>query len=123
MITSTEITSRRERIRTAWSELAPAETFAGLALNEFVADTVDSVTLREEIDATRAKLAGLYLQREQADAENRNTMQLVINSVRGNPAFGEDSALYRAMGFVPKSERDSGLTRRRRELQTQNDAN
>jgi hypothetical protein len=123
MITSTEITSRRERIRTAWSELAPAETFAGLALNEFVADTADSVTLREEIDATRAKLAGLYLQREQADAENRNTMQLVINSVRGNPAFGEDSALYRAMGFVPKSERDSGLTRRRRELQTQNDAN
>jgi|688.fasta_scaffold07377_5 hypothetical protein len=123
MINSTEITSRRERIRTAWSELAPAETFAGLALNEFVADTVDSVTLREEIDATRAKLAGLYLQREQADAETRNTMQLVINSVRGNPAFGEDSALYRAMGFVPKIERDSGLTRRRRELQTQNDAN
>lgn len=123
MINSTEITSRRERIRTAWSELAPAETFAGLALNEFVADTADSVTLREEIDATRAKLAGLYLQREQADAETRNTMQLVINSVRGNPAFGEDSALYRAMGFVPKIERDSGLTRRRRELQTQNDAN
>jgi hypothetical protein len=123
MINSTEITSRRERIRTAWSELAPAETCAGLALNEFVADTADSVTLREEIDATRAKLAGLYLQREHADAEARNTMQLVINSVRGNPAFGEDSALYRAMGFVPKSERDSGLTRRRRELQTQNDAN
>ena len=123
MITSTEITSRRERIRTAWSELAPAETFAGLALNEFVADTADSVTLREEIDATKAKLAGLYLQREHADAEARNIMQLVINSVRGNPVFGEDSALYRAMGFVPKSERDSGLTRRRRELQTQNDAN
>jgi hypothetical protein len=123
MITSTEITSRRERIRTAWSELAPAETFAGLALNEFVADTADSVTLREEIDATKAKLAGLYLQRDQADAEARILMLLVINSVRGNPAFGEDSALYRAMGFVPKSERDSGLSRRRRDQQTQNDAN
>ena len=123
MITSTETTSRRERFRTAWAPLAPAETFAGLALNEFTADTSAVVSVREEIDATKAKLAGLYLQREQADAETRNTMQLVINSVRGNPAFGEDSALYRAMGFVPKSERDSGLSRRRRELQTQNDAN
>ncbi|MGB6220704.1 hypothetical protein [Haloferula sp.] len=26
--------------------------------------------------------------------------------------YGEDSPLYRAMGFVPKSERSSGLTRR-----------
>jgi hypothetical protein len=122
MINSTEITSRRERIRTAWSELAPAETFAGLALNEFVADTADSVTLREEIDATRAKLAGLYQQRDQADAENRNTMQLVVNSVRGNPVFGEDCALYRAMGFIPKSERETGLTRKRTS-EKQNDAN
>ena len=123
MIKTTETTSRRERIRTAWAQLAPAETFAGLALNEFIADTSAAVSVREEIDATRAKLAGLYQQRSKVDAAARDAMSLVVNSVRGNPAFGEDSALYRAMGFVPKSERDSGLTRRRRELQTQNDAN
>jgi len=122
MIKSTETTSRRERIRTAWAEHAPAETFAGRALNEFIADTSDVVRVREEIDATRAKLAGLYLQRAQVDAAARDIMSLVINSVRGNPAFGEDSMLYRAMGFVPKSERETGLVRRRRE-QTQNDVN
>lgn len=122
MINSTESTSRRERIRTAWSELAPGETFAGLALNEFVADTSAVVSLREEIDATRAKLAGLRQQRAQVDAAARDTMSLVINSVRGNPAFGEDSALYRAMGFIPKSERETGLTRKRKQS-TQNDVN
>ncbi|MDP4624813.1 MAG: hypothetical protein NWT08_06725 [Akkermansiaceae bacterium] len=31
--------------------------------------------------------------------------------LRSDPAHGEDSPLYRAMGFVPKSERASGLIR------------
>jgi hypothetical protein len=33
--------------------------------------------------------------------------------VKGHPKFGENSAVYSAMGYVPKSERSSGLTRRR----------
>jgi len=40
------------------------------------------------------------------------TKQLV-NSVKGHPKYGENSALYAAMGYVTASERSSGLTRRR----------
>jgi hypothetical protein len=29
----------------------------------------------------------------------------IANSVRGNPEYGVDSPFYRALGFVPKSER------------------
>ena len=36
---------------------------------------------------------------------------LVINALRGNPNHGPDSQLYRALGYVPKSKRSSGLSR------------
>lgn len=39
---------------------------------------------------------------------------LVVNSVKGTPGFGEDSPLYEAMGNVRKSERRSGLSRGRK---------
>jgi hypothetical protein len=44
-------------------------------------------------------------------------MKQRVDSVKGHPKFGENSPLYSAMGYVPKSERSSGLTRRR-EAQT-----
>ena len=34
--------------------------------------------------------------------------------VAGNPDFGNDSPLYGAMGFVRKSEKKSGLTRKKK---------
>ena len=34
--------------------------------------------------------------------------------VAGDPAYGNDSPLYGAMGFVRKSERASGLTRKKK---------
>ena len=36
------------------------------------------------------------------------------NSVAGDPAYGNDSPLYGAMGFVRKSEKKSGLTRKKK---------
>ena len=35
----------------------------------------------------------------------------VVNSVKGDPHHGENSALYASFGYVRKSERKSGLTR------------
>ena len=41
-------------------------------------------------------------------------MNLMVNGVKGDPDFGEDSDLYEAMGYVRKSERKSGLTRKKK---------
>ncbi len=38
----------------------------------------------------------------------------VGQGVAGDPAYGNDSPLYGAMGFVRKSERASGLTRKKK---------
>jgi hypothetical protein len=62
----------------------------------------------------------------QAARQERNTaceevvalLQLVVNSVKGHPKYGENSAVYTAMGYVPKSERASGLSRRRERQKT-----
>ncbi len=35
--------------------------------------------------------------------------------VAGDPAYGNDSPLYGAMGFVRKSEKKSGLTRKKKQ--------
>mgnify|MGYP001447816905 CR=1 FL=1 len=35
-------------------------------------------------------------------------------AVVGDPAYGNDSPLYGAMGFVRKSEKKSGLTRKKK---------
>ena len=39
----------------------------------------------------------------------------VGQGVAGNPDFGDDSPLYGAMGFKRKSDRASGLTRKKKE--------
>ena len=51
--------------------------------------------------------------RDRADEDSLAKAQLVINGVIGDPTEGPDSALYEAMGYSRKSERKSGLTRKR----------
>jgi hypothetical protein len=43
--------------------------------------------------------------------ETQRTQSL---GVAGDPAYGNDSPLYGAMGFVRKSEKKSGLTRKKK---------
>jgi hypothetical protein len=50
--------------------------------------------------------------RHTTDATNWELAQLVVNSVKGDPEEGETSGLYAAMGYVPKNQRRSGLTRK-----------
>jgi hypothetical protein len=56
-------------------------------------------------------MAAAQTERRQLDQDAREVLELVINAVRGNPNHGPNSQLYRALGYVPKSERRSGLSR------------
>lgn len=103
---------KRSAFIDAWREFAVGDSFAGMTLAEFETATEPSVTARNQISALRVQLAGALRNRDIADEALRKQLILVINAVRGAPAHGEDSPLYRAIGYVPKSERGSGLTRR-----------
>lgn len=110
--TNPKVVNRRNSICTVWSELAPTETFAEMTLEQFKEATETPVTVRVRIEAAKAQLSALLRERASADKELRKTQSLVINSVRGNPQHGEDSPLYRALGYVPKSERENGTSRK-----------
>jgi DNA repair exonuclease SbcCD ATPase subunit len=96
----------------AWREIAAEASFAGMTLAEFETQTAPLTQSLQRLQALDAQYAAEMKARGEADAAARETMRLIAHAVRGNPAYGEDSSLYRAMGFVPLSERQSGLTRK-----------
>lgn len=109
---SNSIVDRTQTFRAAWRELAPETTFAGMTLAEFEVASNAPLSLRAEIVALEKQLDGKKTARSKADTAANELLDLVVNSVRGTPGFGRDSALYRAFGYVRKSERKSGLTRK-----------
>ncbi len=50
--------------------------------------------------------------RNDADRVSLAKARLVVNGVIGDPTHGPDSSLYEALGYIRKSERKSGLTRK-----------
>ncbi len=96
----------------AWFEGAPTVDFNGITQAAFLAD----ITAAAADDATIADLeAELKMKREVRDdkyiALNDKRSKVGLG-VAGSAAYGNDSPLYGAMGFVRKSDRASGLTRK-----------
>jgi hypothetical protein len=113
---------KAEDIHTAWKELAPTAVFAGITLAEFEAIVTSHTEARQ--DMHKSKLAWLAAKKAFGDktTEVNDQLTVIVRGVQGHAEYGEDSPLYRAMGFVPKSERRSGLTRRPAQAPANNEA-
>lgn len=94
-----------------WEEHAADATFAGLTLVQFKTKMKPSLDAREEIDSLSLKLSGARTERDNADVLSEEIAQSVVNSVKGDPGYGENSSLYAAFGYIRKADRKSGLTR------------
>jgi hypothetical protein len=105
------VLQRRDKFLTAWREHAPDATFATTSLVEFEAQTTNLDLLIQQMKGAQSKLDGLMLDRDKAVQELNETMLLIAHGIRGTPQYGEDCSLHRALGFVPKSERRTGLKR------------
>ena len=118
MATSTPSTKRRqlgrkaEDIRLVWKKQASDTLFAGKSL----ADLEAGLAARQEFGVAVADLAlarsAAQKARDEEESRLNKLLILVTHGVRSHPDHGEDSPLYRSMGFIPKSERKSGLIRR-----------
>lgn len=110
-----DIKSVREKcnvMNDAWVEGAPTVEFNGITQAAFLAD----ITACAADDAAIGDLeAELKMKREVRDdkyvALNEKRSKVGLG-VAGSAAYGNDSPLYGAMGFVRKSDRASGLTRK-----------
>jgi hypothetical protein len=96
----------------AWREIAAEASFAGMTLAEFETKTAPLAQSVAKLQALDAQYAAELKARDEAETAAKEVLRMAAHGVRGNPEYGEDSQLYRAMGFVPLSERQSGLTRK-----------
>ena len=110
------IEEKYNRILNAWRTLAPDKKFAGMSLAEFEAQVAKSNVPREKLMALEDEIKQEQANRETNDAVTVKFCDLIVKSVVADPEFGDDSALYEAMGYVRKSERKSGLTRKKNAL-------
>ena len=96
----------------AWFEGAKAVEFNGVTQAAFLADIDAAAATDQEIGDLDAKLK---MKREVCDdlylALNEKCSKVGLG-VAGSAAYGNDSPLYGAMGFIRKSDRASGLTRK-----------
>lgn len=104
-------TERVALFRAAWSELAADTNFAGMTLAEFETATNPLVENDTRLKQIAAQNSAALREKYVLEGSVKELLRRIGNAVRGHDGYGEDSALYRAMGFVPFSERKSGLTR------------
>ena len=115
------ILERGERSLSVWKHQTPEhERFAGIDYQELHAEVEAAKEARERVLAAEISLRGLRLERDQADRKLAKKLMRVAAGVRGEPAYGEDCGVYRAMGFVPLSENRSGRPRKKKAAKARN---
>lgn len=104
--------TKLQRLLDAWQTHAAGKQFAGMTLAQFTAKMQPSLDARREsVTATNSR-RNAALKRGDADTASIDAQQKVINAIKGDPEFGDDSALYQDAGYVPKSQKKSGLSRK-----------
>ncbi len=107
-----KIAASTQAIIDAWGELAPAATFDGMTLTQYKAAVQPSFDSRQKITDLETDLEGEQVNRDQVDVTTTATNAAVVKAVVADKNYGDDSALYERMGYVRKSNRASGLTRK-----------
>ena len=95
----------------AWEEHAADAVFGKLTLAQYKSKLKPSLEARAVIQDLEEKLAAARVERDNADVVSNAVTLDVVNSIKGDPSFGENSALYAALGYVRKDDRASGLKR------------
>ena len=102
-----------ERMLNGWETLAPAKSFGGMTLAQLKATAQPALDARSHLDDLEAQMTQAIADREAADEAFLAKAQLVVAGVLADPTEGQDSALYQSFGYTRKSDRKSGLTRRK----------
>ncbi len=95
-----------------WKEQAPSAVFAGKTLADLEAAIAAHTEANLEVDKTGKALSSALKTRGDQNAALNELLQVIVRGVAGHADYGDNSPAYRAMGFIPRSERASGLTRK-----------
>ena len=104
--------NKMNKIMAAWETLTPTASFGGYTLAQFKAKLQPVFDQQSRLAGLNSQVTDARNQQQVAIVDCHAAMLLVVNAVKGDPAQGEDSSLYAAMGYVRKSDRKSGLARK-----------
>ena len=106
-----QVAGKITRTTEGWEEHTEDAKFAEMTLDQFKAKVKPSLDCREKIASLRRQLEPAIKKRQECEVASTDICAKVLNAMRGDIEYGEDSALYKTLGYVPKSERKSGLRR------------
>ena len=101
------IATRIGNFEAAWNQIAIDNKFAGMTLSEFRTATLPFLDLLESNYNLRIQLKSNVVAKATAGQAARAVTDQIVAAVKADAQFGPNSPLYRAMGFIPKSERKS----------------
>jgi hypothetical protein len=102
---------------TAVAEIAPSVVFGGMKAADYEIKVEAMRDARHVILDLEIQLSAARDHRDLVDIEGLAAEALVINGIVGDVDYGPDSPLYGATGRKRKSERKSGLTRRKKKTE------
>lgn len=101
------------KVLNAWKTLAPSKSFGGMKLEEYENQVNNSIQPRQRLIALDDEIKQQQAVRDDQDQKTLTDIQFIVNGVLADPTEGANSALYEAMGYIRKSARKSGLTRKK----------
>ncbi|MER3442855.1 MAG: hypothetical protein C4333_01505 [Meiothermus sp.] len=104
-----------EQVLNGWEATDPRRVIAGVSLEEYRADVEAVRQAQALVEGKRTEWDNAQTDRDKLIEAKLERMQRVVNGVIGDPELGPDSKMYEAMGYVRKSARKSGLTRKNKD--------
>ena len=106
--------AKLEESEAAWRTHGKDDAFYDTTFAQFEARVQLSRDARALIVSLKQQLVAAENQKQVVDAENLALEKNVAKGIAGDARYGEDSALYEGTGRVRKSERKTGLTRKKK---------
>jgi len=103
-----------EETEVSWETHAPNDTFFATTLAQYKARVQLSRDARTLVANLEQQLAAAINDRNRVDEENLALEKNVAKAIAGDPNHGDNSDLYEGTGRIRKSERKSGLTRKKK---------
>ncbi len=105
--------AKLEETEQSWETHAAADEFYGIALADYKAAVQLSRDARATVASLEQQLTAARNNVRDTDKTNLAMEKKIAKAIAGDERYGEDSALYEGTGRVRKSERKTGLTRKK----------
>lgn len=108
-----DVADKTQKVITAWETLRSDRSFGGMTLTQFKTAVKRSLDSRDELASLESQRTTKINERNDADKATLTKIEMVVSGVKADPDEGPDSEFLDALGYVRKSERKSGLTKKK----------